>query len=327
MSLQNTIIVVNEEPYCIWEVDLKNRNIEFIESIDVDYFEYLLNIHANSEDEKRASVALKSALHHAVETFFSLLGAYIQASDCAYAWVAKCSNKDLRLLIAKIIEGNRGTYTSLNLDEVSFDSVACLIFKCYMPDSEKGDLTKKLFSKFWHRMGQEFLEEKNIDEYNSLKHGFRVKSGGFSLAIGKQAEKGVRASVDEMTSLGGSQYGASYFKLETVGETKNNRSLRSRKVSLNWSVEKVALQLQLICMSITNIVSALKIINDVDASECKFVRPIEDGDFDKPWSYSTGVTSCSMDFVIDGSRVVSVTKNELIEALKEQLENTNRKSG
>lgn len=326
MPLQNTIIVVNEEPYCIWEVDLKKRNIEFIESIDVDYFEYLLNIHANAEDEKRASVALKSALHHAVETFFSLLGAYIQASDCVYAWVAKCSNKELRSLVRKIVECNPSTYTNLNLDEVNFDSLAELIFQCYMPDTERGDVTKTLFSKFWHRMAQEYLDEKNIDEYNSLKHGFRVRSGGFSLAIGKQAEKGVRVSVDEMASLGGSQYGASYFKLETVGETKNNRSLRSRKVSLNWSVEKVALQLQLICMSITNIVSALKIINDVDASECKFVRPIEDVDFEKPWSFSTGVTSCSMGFVIDEIQVVSATKGELIEALKEQLENKNRKS-
>jgi len=49
MTLQNTIIVVNDEPYCIWEVDLEKRNLEFIEGIDVDYFEYLLNLHlANS---------------------------------------------------------------------------------------------------------------------------------------------------------------------------------------------------------------------------------------------------------------------------------------
>ncbi len=121
MTLQNTIIVVNDEPYCIWEVDLEKRNLEFIEGIDVDYFEYLLNLHLNAEDEKRAAIALRITLHHAVETFFSLLGAYIQAPDCAYAWVAKCHTEELRSLIKKVVDGDQKTFTKLNIDPVSLD--------------------------------------------------------------------------------------------------------------------------------------------------------------------------------------------------------------
>ncbi len=321
MSLQNTIIVVNEEPYCIWEVDVKKRNIEFISGIDVDYFEYLLNVHLNAEDEKRASIALRTTLHHATETLFSLLGAYIQAPDCVYAWVAKCSNKELRSLIGKVNEGYSDVFSKFNIDEVSWESVAALVFQSYLPKTKKSETTKKLFADFWGRLAQEYLDDKNIDEYNSLKHGFRVRSGGFSIAIGMEHEYGVAPPDVEMTSLGGSEYGTTFVRLEPLGETKNNRSLRSRKVSLNWSVEKVALQLQLVCASINNIISALKIANDAEAGTCKFVRPTEDDDFVKPWSFSPAVLNCSMDFVIDETQVVQVTKDELGKFLKNQKAN------
>ncbi len=44
-GLNNTIIVVNDEPYCIWEVDLKERNKEFLEGIDEDYFDYICPVY------------------------------------------------------------------------------------------------------------------------------------------------------------------------------------------------------------------------------------------------------------------------------------------
>lgn len=72
--MQNSIFVVNEEPYCIWEVDLPGRNIEFLDGIDTEYFDYVLKVHAETEDEKRASIALRTALHHATEAMFSLWG-------------------------------------------------------------------------------------------------------------------------------------------------------------------------------------------------------------------------------------------------------------
>lgn len=325
MSLQNTIIVVNEEPYCIWEIDLEKRNIEFIEGIDVGYFEYLLNLHLNAEDEKRASIALKTTLHHAVETFFSLLGAYIQAPDCVYAWVAKCKNEELRFLVKKVTENDPDIFTKLIFEGISWESLAELIFQGYMPNTERADSTKKLFAKFWGQLAHDFLDDKNIDEYNSLKHGFRVRSGGFSLAIGLQHERGTPPPKDEMKSLGGSEHGTKFLRLEPIGGIKKSRNLRSRKVSLNWKVERIALQLQLVCMSITNIISALKIANGIEAEKCTFVRPTEDGDFEKPWSFSPGVMSFSMDYVIDETQVTPVAKDELIKIIKAHKEENRNK--
>lgn len=70
-------------------------------------------------------------------------------------------------------------------------------------------------------------------------------------------------------------------------------------------------------MSITNVVSALKIANGSSPAINKFVRPTEDDDFRKPWRYSPGVTVCSLDFVIDESKVIPTTRKELLDRLKE----------
>lgn len=70
-------------------------------------------------------------------------------------------------------------------------------------------------------------------------------------------------------------------------------------------------------MSIANVTSALKIVNGANPEENKFARPTEDSDFEKPWTYSPGVTSCSMDFVINENQAVPITKKELLDKLKE----------
>lgn len=315
--VQNSIFVVNEEPYCIWEVDIAERNSEFIDGIDVKYFDYLLNVYLESEDEKRASIALRATLHHAMETMFSLLGAYIQAPNCTYAWIAKCSNSDLRKFVKNIGNYHNAPYTRLNIEQVSWESVSKLIFQSYKPDSERNKQTTKLFASLWQRLTREFIDTNHVDEYNSIKHGFRIRSGGFSLAVGLEHEYGIAPPAKEMKMLGSSDHGSTFFKIEPVGTLKKNRSIRSKRTSINWKVEKVALLIQLISMSITNIVSALKIANGVKAGACKFLRPEEDADFEKPWSYSLGVTNCNMDFVINDSDVVATTRKELLKKLNE----------
>ena len=70
-------------------------------------------------------------------------------------------------------------------------------------------------------------------------------------------------------------------------------------------------------MSIKNITSVLKIANGADAETCKFVRPQDDSDFKKVWSYSPGVTSCNLDCVLPEEEIVSFTKKDLIERIND----------
>jgi len=314
--VHSSVFMVHQEPYRIWEVDLPERNREFLDGIDTEYLDYLLSVHGEVEDEKRASIALRTGLHHGMETMFSLMGAYIQAPDCVHAWIAKCSNKELRNIVEKI-DGRANTlFTKLNIDSVSWETVAGAVLSGYMPNTERNKTTIQLFASLWRRLSHEFIGSDHIDEYNSIKHGFRIRAGGYALAVGLEHEYGVAPPADEMKLVGKSDYGSTFFRIESVGNGKRNRSLRSRRVSLNWSIERTILLLQLVSMSITNITSALKIINSTKPGTCRFVRPQEDSDFEKPWSYSPGVTSCNMDFVLPEDQIRSVTKSELLEALE-----------
>ncbi len=314
-----SIIVVNEEPYCVWEVDLPKRNKEFLDGIDTDFFKYSLDVHQSAEDEKRASIALRTIEHHALETMFSLLGAYIQAPDCAYAWIAKCSNKDLRDILTKIGSYNNSLFSKLNIIKVDWETITDSVFLCYMPGTEKNKQTSYLFALLWKRLSLEYLDQNNIDEYNSLKHGFRVRAGGFSMAVGLHHEYGVPPPQEEMKCLGGSKSGTTFLKIEQIVDKydkKRNRSITSKRTSLNWKIEKIVLLIQLIYMSINNITSALKIENGVNANECQFLRPQDDSDFEKPWQYSPGVTMSNVDFHIDKNEVVLHTREELIDIIK-----------
>jgi hypothetical protein len=292
--VQSSIFVVNDEPYCIWELDILERNREFLNGIDTEYFDYVLKVHVEANDEKRASIALRTTLHHAIETMFSLIGAYIQAPDCVYAWIAKCTNKDLREVVKKIGDFQNNLFTKLKLEKISWDHVSESVFRCYLPGTEKNRQTVQSFASFWKRLASEYIDQTHIDEYNSIKHGFRIRSGGFALAIGLEHKYGVSPPPEEMKTIGKSDFGSTFFKIEPIGGKKRNRSLRSRRISLNWSIEKTILLIQLVSMSITNITSALKIINGAKAGTCKFVRPQEDSDFETPWSFSTGIASCNI---------------------------------
>lgn len=206
-------------------------------------------------------------------------------------------------------------FTKLNIDKVSWGNVADSVFRRYLPETEKNKNTAQLFASLWNRLAHEYTDNNHVDEYNSIKHGFRIRAGGFALACGLEHEYGVAPPPEEMKLLGKSEFGTTFFRIESIGEGKGNRSLRSIRISLNWNIEKTILLLQLVSMSITNTTSALKIANGAQPGTCKFLRPQEDSDFEKPWSYSPGVMSCNMDFVISEDQVSSVTKSELLKIL------------
>lgn len=317
--MENLIFAINDEPYCLWGYDLDERNSEFLNGIDTKYFDYLLNLYLDSDEEKRAAIAIRITLHHAIETFFSFLGAYIQAPKCVYAWMEKCSNKQLRKFVESVGEGNNQVITILNINSVSWFNIAESIFRKYESGTEKNIKTTKLYEKLWRRLAHEFLEQNYINEYNSIKHGFRIRPGGFSLTIGTEKEYGVSKTPEQMRLMGKSKYGSTFFKIETIGKNINeNRSLCSRRYSINWMIEKDILLTQLVSMSIQNIVSALRVLNGVDPRTCKYIRPSEDDAFEKPWAYSRGVFSINMDYIINEKNTMIVTREQLLEKLNKQ---------
>lgn len=313
--MKPTIFAVGDEPYCLWEEDVAERTRAFLDGLDPEFFSYLLNAYMETEDEKRGSVGIRLALHHATETLFSLLGAFVQAPDCPYAWIARCNNQELREVAKRIGSGDSTLITRWTKPFLGWESVASAVLRVYETGTDKQTRAVECFGRLWAALAGELVSEVVFDEYNATKHGFRVRPGGFKLAVGRQEAQNIPAPESEMATVGQSAFGASFFKVEKL-PGKGGRHIRSRRTAVNWSLERDILLLQLTQFSINNVVSALKVENGALASTCTFSRPENDDDFTRPWTYSTGVTSMNFDFALNPSSLPEVTRAQLLEELR-----------
>ncbi len=325
MVLSNVVFSVNDDPFCIWDVSLAERNLEYLEQFDCKYFEYLaitgLNGLEDEHHQKHAALLMRQGLYHGLETLFSMLGALIQAPDCVYGWVLKCNPGDVRRIVQRINQGDDSLPRKLVMNNISWKELSYAIFA--HSNSDEGEVKRNAdnFCGLWQRLAAHYLKEENIAEYNGIKHGFRIRPGGFGLRVGLEPEYGVPPPPEAMKTIGYSKFGSSFLTLEKVPvDEKQNRSYRSRKMSLNWSTEQVALLLQLVSMSLENVIAALKIVNDMPPSDVQFFRPIESDAFEKPWQVSIGVTSATMDYSIDAINFEKTTKEQLWDIVRSTTE-------
>jgi hypothetical protein len=310
------VFAVADRPYCCWGFDHKTRSLEFLDGLDSGYFGTLASLCADrltSEDGLAVSVMLRVGYHQGVETLMSLLGAALQAPWTIPAWIANCSTRDLKGVVVALRDG-RPVFTRRGRQRVSFRQLADRVHRYAWTDETGDDSTAAEFGRFWHRLSGEFIDETARAEYNALKHGSRVRAGGFTLAVGMEETPGVPAPEEAMRSMGGSRFGSSFFVSERVGTSKEH--IRTRRISVNWSPEALAQRLSLISMSIANVVSALRCELGVDPTSVAFARPVPLTAFDEVWKHEPSISSISMDAVVRIDGEDERSRDELIEILE-----------
>jgi hypothetical protein len=119
IDIQYRFLKVGNKEFCVWDYDLMQQNQGFLESIDPKYFEYVANIYAReiidrdepkllalldrisdyfgkklgreysskSEGSQYASLGVRFAYSHGLETLFALIAAFMQAPMCPFAWI------------------------------------------------------------------------------------------------------------------------------------------------------------------------------------------------------------------------------------------------
>lgn len=310
------VFAVADRPYCCWDFDHSARTLEFLDGLDPDYFGTLAALFAgqlDAEDEMAVSIALRVSYHQGLEALMSLLGAVAQAPLAVPAWIATCSTGDLRTVAGSLRDGrpllgHRGGYG------VSFMDLSENVHRFAWTEETGDDTTAARFGLFWRRLASEFLDETAQAEYNALKHGNRVVAGGFNLSVGTEETPGVPAPPEAMRSMGGSEFGSTFFVAERVGTAKEH--IRTRRTSVNWSPRALAERLFLMSMSISNIVGALRCDLGVDATSVRFERPSPLTAFDDVWMSEPGVRSTGIDAVIKIDSGAQRSREELIEMLE-----------
>lgn len=320
-QLQGAMFKVDSIPCCVWDLDLHERNMEFINSINPNYFEYLAQVHfghIEGENKLLASIALKTAYYHGLETLFTLLCATLQAPNCVYGWTLKSRPHQVRSLVQKIKRGHNNIFNKLNLTYVSWYEVSRKIHNYLKGKVKDEDEMARSFSDLWLRFSSDFLNEMHISEYNSIKHGFRASPGGFGIAVGLEETPGVQAPPEKMHMVGRSEFGSSFLSIKEIDGvpcTKSHPNFHVVRKSINWVPENLAHGLVFISMSINNVLSYLKILNGEDPTTCLFNYPENPDDFYKPWEKPVGVISGSVDYNISQKDIMRFSKEEILEKL------------
>lgn len=250
------VIVTFEDPMIFWDDYHDQTQVHFLESIDPSYFEYLCNVlqsDLNGPNATQAAVGLRATYSHALESFFAILGAAIQARHCPAGWLLKYKVSDLRSLIERISK-HESFYNNLEIGTGGWREVAESLSP-WREQDEQLEETTAASARLWSILAKDYLDPSLHDEHNSLKHGLRVQSGSWSFAIGLEDVPGVPAPPEKMRTVAQSAYGSTF--LRPVKVKPNQWSFEQQRV--NWNPSVFAYRIPLIVHSINNVISFLKI--------------------------------------------------------------------
>jgi hypothetical protein len=317
---------VGDTPYVCWEWNMLEKNLEFIRGIEHGYFEYVATAHRdNLEGEQRhlAALSIRTAYFHGIETLFSLLCAATFAPHCVPGWLQRCGTAELREVVGQINKGTCIVSNPLRIESVSWHSIAERVMPLgNLPNEERLAFIEE-FAGLWTRLAIDWLQASNIGEYNGIKHGLRVKPGGFSIAFAPAKEDGSKPSPDEMTLLGASPFGSSYFHAEAVlnAAKKSRTHFRLKGHYTNWFPDSLCRALGLISGSICNVQTFLRYYNGDRAQDLPAFQPKSKSEFRAPWENVPGVSHATLDMnVVAEENIIRFDEEEVARRLRERLE-------
>jgi hypothetical protein len=269
-----------------WGDDLRRQNLEFLKSLDPGYFQFVADscsghlddaTRLEKRDRQRAAQMLRVVHGQGVESLMAMIGALAQSPEFPVGWMLRYQASDLDEVI-RAISDEQPFPSLLNPKPVTWHSISTLVHSALPDDGVKQAMTAK-FAPFWAALATEFLSPGFRDEYNSLKHGFRIMPGGFRASLGPAKPAGSPPSApEEMELLGSSEFGSFLLKAVRIeGTPKLNCGVVRR--ARNWNPEALMADLHLIACSLTNVVSCLRLISGFKPQELSFRWPDSDAPF------------------------------------------------
>jgi hypothetical protein len=275
--------VVNKSPYALWDPYPQEQSL-FVESLNPDYFEQLANLYeselAKDADNLTIATVLRSTYLHGLETFISLLFATFQAPRCPLGWLHTYKRSDL-VELTKSISAGDPILSNLPISESSWRGLASALFEAAQVDvtDDSAGAALDLIGKQWRVLGGEFIEIP-ADEYNGIKHGFRVRAGGFRLMVGNPGVTGPTDS--ELLTLSDSKYGMNYHSLEKVPDMKAHFTLTRHFA--NWDPERLTTRLRWIALSLRNFVALLRAANSPVPITATLEWPTSENALGRTWT-------------------------------------------
>jgi hypothetical protein len=319
MNIHHSRFAIHESPYCVWGYDLPRQNLEFLDSIDPNFFPRMAEVHGTvlqgEEGHQHAALALRLFYSHALETLLSLLAATIQAPDCVVGWLCQYKEQHLQSVL-NAIQSGRPVLTKLALQEFTWEKLSEIVHNFVsIEDKERERRIKEGYAIFWSRAAHSYLNERNRLEYNSIKHGLRARAGGYTLRMREEKEPGVPDPEAPIHVLAASDFGTSFFIPERIGQNKLHLGLKHQ--SVNWRPQALLDGLILVGMSLSNIIGFLKCCNGVEPDTVQFRWPRELSVFDSAWEGAPGAQACSFGSGLRPEHIKPISASDILKVYVE----------
>lgn len=141
-----------------------------------------------------------------------------------------------------------------------------------------------------------------------------MKPGGFSVQVGTKEITEGSNNQQTMHLLGSSKYGSSFQGLQAINDSIHHYFFT--RYARNWDPEDMVWALNMITLSISNIISAIKVINGVHPKDVKYVYPSDPNLFNKPIenTRTLGLTSMKGFFYeVSEELIENYTKLEMVD--------------
>jgi len=312
----SVLFQVGSDPYCAWCT--KDTNRVFLKKFDTDYYFYLAELHGQmlgGDYKHKAALSLRIAYYHGLETLFMLMFAALQAPYSVPGWFLKCQSSQLRQFVDDASSGKLALLSPRwKIEQMSWEKISELVNERILAGREDIAPLQNSFAKAWKKFAADFTANHIVDEYNSFKHGFRAYVGGGPTITFHPKEP------SENTPLTfSSEFGSSFFMAEKLADAKAEHLAHHftlKYCHVNLQPDKMVVALQIIGVSIKNLIAFLKLVNGFPLEQVQFALPakLEAFDYIVNDSGKLGFEFVSFNLTIP-ENTVSLTRQQITQRL------------
>jgi len=323
--MQKIPFMVHDTPYYLIGNDIIKLNLRFLKDFQPEYFHETSKVlfssfqtSKNKKEKNYLASQIKTLYHQAVETFFAYLFGSLQAPLCIIAWLQLYRIKSLREFVEIINTDTSFPYFKISLKKYSWFQLSKQFNFFKHEDEQIHNNIINGYAKFWRKIADDIINEDKYVEFNQIKHGFRIKPGGFSLYIQEEVKKG--KNNNPIIPVLSGEFGSTIYKPEFyISNDKRTNILSLSTISNNWNIDFYIKSLELLEYSLKNIKSFLIGLVSNTLNEQLFYFPDDINLFDEVNASSNPISSSKLNNNFENLDLTDFNKSDVKKSYEEKI--------